>query len=57
MGVCALNKNGFLLIHALLGLLILALCISLLHLIVEIQKEQGEIQIEEKIEKEWFYND
>ena len=57
MGVCVLNKNGFLLIHALLGLLIGALCISLLHWIVEIQRNQGDIQIEERIEKEWFYDD
>lgn len=51
------RKNAFLLAEALFALLILLISISLLWKGVDLLWKDGGWIIDEKINKEWFYND
>lgn len=53
----ALNKNGFLLTEALLGLLILGICVELILVCARIMDKGSGIQIETEISTQWFYSD
>lgn len=52
-----LNRNGFLLGDALLALLLISLCASLLLEALHLFERSGGWMIHETINKEWFYSD
>ncbi len=56
-GESVLSKNGFLLTEALLGLLILGICIELILVCAQMMEKGRGLQIETKISTQWFYAD
>lgn len=51
------KDNGFILMDGLLGLLIVALCATLLFQVIFVLKKDTGMYIDETIQKEWFYSD
>ena len=57
MGECALNKNGFILIQALLAMLIVSVCTLLVVVMVQTIDGGRDCWIDEQIDTQWFYSD
>lgn len=55
--VVDLNRNGFVLMEALLAFLIVTVCVVLLLVMVQLASSLSESRIDDEIQTQWFYAD